>query len=89
MIDYVLPRIGGPHAYPVSWIERMRVAIEVLSRLVLRLEPSIAETIFDRALELYKKRSGCRTSVAFRACPEPIETLLGDSTRRASDRPRP
>ena len=54
VIAYALPRISGTRAYPVSWIERMRVAIEVLSRLVLRSEPDTAETIFGRALELHK-----------------------------------
>ena len=54
VIAYALPRISGTRAYPVSWIERMRVAIEALSRLVLRLEPDVAETTFDKALEHYR-----------------------------------
>ena len=54
VVAYALPRISGPRAYPVSWMERMRVAIEALSRLVLRLEPDKAETIFDKALEHYR-----------------------------------
>ncbi len=54
VIAYALPRISGTRAHPVSWMERMRVAIEVLSRLALRLEPDMAEAIFDRALEHYR-----------------------------------
>ena len=54
-IEYVLPRIVdiGKHS-GISWIERLRVAIEALSRLVLRLEPKMAEEIFNKALEWYR-----------------------------------
>ena len=54
VIAYALPRISGTRAYPVSWIERMRLVIEILSRLVLRLEPDIAGIMFGKALELHK-----------------------------------
>ena len=54
VIEYVLPQMVGAGARPVFWIERMRVAMEVLSRLVLRLESDKVETIFDKALELYR-----------------------------------
>ena len=56
VIEYALPRMVGADASgyrPVSWIERMRVAMEALSRLVLRLEPEKVETIFNKALEYY------------------------------------
>ena len=36
-----------------GWVERIRVALEVLSRLVLRLKPDSAQHIFDNALEYY------------------------------------
>ena len=47
VIDYGLPR---------GWVERIRVAIEVLSRLVLRLEPQSVLETFDYALEFYCNR---------------------------------
>ncbi len=55
MIEYALSRMvsAGSRPRSVFWIERMRVAIEALSRLVLRLEPEMAEAIFNKALELY------------------------------------
>ena len=55
-IQYALPRLGSPEA-PVgtmSWVKRLRVALEVKSRLVLRLVPEQAETIFDTALDHYR-----------------------------------
>ena len=57
VIEYALPRIvrTDSRGYrPVFWIKRMRVAMEALSRLVLRLEPEKVETIFNKALEYYR-----------------------------------
>ena len=54
VIEFALPRIVGARSRAVFWIERMRVAMEVLSRLVLRLDLHSMETIFDKALELYR-----------------------------------
>ena len=55
IIGYALPRIVGTSRQSIiSWIERLRVAIEALSRLVLRLEPKITEEIFKKALEWYQ-----------------------------------
>ena len=55
VIEYALPRIVGIGKQSgISWIERLRVAIEALSRLVLRLEPEMAEDIFKKALEWYR-----------------------------------
>ena len=57
VIEYALPRIIGTDSRghrPVFWLERMRVAMEVLSRLVLRLDPDMAESIFTKALEYYQ-----------------------------------
>ena len=57
VIEYTLPRIVGTDARgyrPVFWIERMRVAMESLSRLVLRQEPDMVESIFTKALEFYR-----------------------------------
>ena len=47
LIDYSLPR---------GWIEHIRVAIEVLSRLALRLDPDSALKTFDYAMSLYRDR---------------------------------
>ena len=57
VIEYALPRIVGTDSRghrPVFWLERMRVAMEVLSRLVLRLDPDMVESIFTKALEYYR-----------------------------------
>ena len=47
VIDYSLPR---------GWVERIRVAIEVLSRLVSRLESDSALDMFDYAFEISRNR---------------------------------
>ena len=55
VIEYALPRIVGTgEQIGISWIERLRVAVESLSRLVLRLEPKMVEEIFNKALEWYR-----------------------------------
>ena len=56
LIEYALPRIGGSDVSrrPRFWIERMRVALEVLSRLVVRLDPNSVEKQFNMALDLYR-----------------------------------
>ena len=55
VIQYALPRLGSPEVRDgtMSWVERVRVALEVTSRLVLRLEPKSAEDVFDTALGHY------------------------------------
>ena len=56
VIRYALPRLGNP-GVPVgtmAWVERLRVALEVMSRFVLRLSPGRAETVFDTALGYYR-----------------------------------
>ena len=47
VVDYSLPR---------RWVERIRVGLEVLSRLVLRLDPRGVMETFDYALDLYRNR---------------------------------
>ena len=56
VIEYVLPQMAGTgrHKRSVSWIQRIPVAMEALSRLVLRLEPDMVEDIFDKAVEYYR-----------------------------------
>ena len=57
VIEYALPRMVGTDARghrSVFWVERMRVALEALSRLVLRLDPDMVESIFTKTLEYYR-----------------------------------
>ena len=54
MIDHALPHMIGAGKHPMFWIERMRVAIEALSRFVLRLDSERIEPIFEKAIELYR-----------------------------------
>ena len=54
-IEFILPR-GAPAVSGnliVSWYERLRVAFEALSRLVIRLDQEMAANIFQNALEWY------------------------------------
>ena len=55
-IDFALPRLFTPDERKagISSIERMRVAIEVLSRLVPRLKPEMVNTALDKGLECYR-----------------------------------
>lgn len=74
IIEYALPRISvtGAGKRQLFWVERMRVAIEVLSRLTVRLEPSRVEETVDTALQFY-----CNDSVAReRWLTDPIRNLL-------------
>ena len=52
-IEHALPHAGGPKR-TIFWTERLSVVLEALSRLVLRAEPEMAETVFDKALEYYR-----------------------------------
>ena len=55
-IDFAQPRLFtlDETKAGISSIERMRVAIEVLSRLVPRLEPEMVNAALDKALECYR-----------------------------------
>ena len=55
VIQYGLPRLAATKVLDgsMSWTERMRVAMEVMSRLVLRLDPKQVESIFDATLGYY------------------------------------
>ena len=54
-IDYAYPRLttSGESSGGISWIERLRVTLEVLSRLVLRLPPVTVHETLEIALKLY------------------------------------
>ncbi len=49
-IDHVIPEATSPSGNFNFWVTRLRVLLEALSRLVLRLSPADAEVIFKRAL---------------------------------------
>ena len=55
VLEHALPRISvaGAVKRPVFWLERMRVAMEALSRLVVRLESDRVEETFNEALKYY------------------------------------
>lgn len=55
VIDFALPRMTdrGPDGRGRFAIDRLRVSLEALSRFVIRLEPTIAEPIFSKALNWY------------------------------------
>ena len=62
-----------------GWVERIRVAFEVLSRIVLRLDPDSALDIFDKALEYYANRRDRVASHFWLSVP------LGNLLRRSWD----
>ena len=53
VIEYALPRITSEGPLVTFWVERLSIAMEVLSRLVLRLDPKKVEAVFDTALRCY------------------------------------
>ena len=55
-IEYALPHlfVSDEPAGQISWLERMRVAMEVLSRLVLRLPQDLVNDVLDLGLECYR-----------------------------------
>ena len=54
-IQYALPHVlTGTRGTSIFWVGRLRVAMEVLSRLVLRLAPDMVEATLDRALACFR-----------------------------------
>ena len=53
-MDHAVVQLSNRQGQRGSWIERMRVAIEAMSRLVVRLEPTRVENVFERALKYYR-----------------------------------
>ena len=68
VIKHALPRLfmSSEPIGQIPWVERMRVALEVLSRLALRLPPDMVNNALDLGLECY-----CTDRVA-------QHSLLGD-----------
>ena len=56
VVNYAFPRLVtvDRHQRSLFWITRMRVAIEVLSRLALRATPDQAEAFLDIGLQCYR-----------------------------------
>lgn len=59
VIDYFVGESGNHLYSAISPMERIRVALESLSRLVLRLEPDRTAEIFAKALRYYSMPSIC------------------------------
>ena len=53
VMDYALSQTSGARTRSGCWVERLRVAMEALSRLVIRLTPDAIEAIFDKAVGYY------------------------------------
>ena len=53
VMDYALSQIGSARTHSGCWIERLRVAMEALSRFLIRLTPVAIEAIFDKAIVYY------------------------------------
>ena len=86
VIGYALPRIVGTGRQSIiSWIERLRVAIEVLSRLVLRLDPNIAEEIFDKALEWYQNDNIAQDIMDVTTCATPLGEIFRSLAQESQD----
>ena len=54
VIAYALPRATCAGSNSEFWVTRLRVVMEALSRLVLRLPPERAEEIFNQAINYYR-----------------------------------
>ena len=56
LIQHARPLLFASDEYHhgISWVERMRVAVEILSRLVLRLSPRMVCEALDLALDCYR-----------------------------------
>lgn len=74
-ITYVLPRVVSASARANFWITRLRIAMETLSRLVLRLSAARAEAIFKQALSYYRMEGVAQN----RWLQTPVDHLLSRS----------
>ena len=73
-IEHALPRIvdAGTVRRDVFWVERLRVVMEAASRFVLRVDPELAESIFNKALEWYGNTKVARQNLL----PDPVRNIL-------------
>ncbi|WP_249979342.1 SIR2 family NAD-dependent protein deacylase [Vreelandella olivaria] len=74
-IDFSSTKVSANSKNKFYWIGRLRVAIEALSRLVLRLDKDGAEKIFDKAIAIYSSD----LIFAHTWLSKPIENLLSRS----------
>ena len=81
VIEYALPRIASEAFWPIAYVERLRVALEALSRFVLRLGPDSAQSVFNRALTLY----GTEAVARHPWLPESLGNLLNRSWETLSE----
>ena len=73
LIRYALPRLRQPGGRILgTWVERTRVALEALSRLVLRLEPDTVEQVLNLGLDCYRIPEVARNNLLAR----PASNLL-------------
>ena len=75
IIEYAIPRMAAEYSWPIAAEDRLRVALEVLSRLVLRLEPETVHEILSRSLAYYQTEAIARHSWM----AGPIRNLLARS----------
>ncbi|TLN00961.1 SIR2 family protein, partial [bacterium] len=75
VINYALPRAISHTKKSVFWLTRLRVAIEALSRLVLRLTPEKAEDIFNLGLGYYRTEGVAKRSWLYKV----MDNLLARS----------
>ena len=71
-IKYALPRMLDEGTGTVSRPQRMGVAMEALSQLVLRLKPDTVEATFNKALEYYRNHQVAQES----ELENPVRNLL-------------
>ena len=72
IIEYAIPRMATEPFWPIAAQGRLRVALEVLSRLVLRLEPETVQEVLRRSLAHYQTETIARHSWM----ADPIRNLL-------------
>lgn len=80
MIEFALPQITD-HEHGRFQIDRLCVALEALSRFVVRLEPQLAEATFSKALKWY----GIGTVAKHFLLADPIQNILKRSWEAMPD----
>ena len=84
IMDHAVVELRDRQEKRGSWVERMRVAMEVMSRLVVRLEPGRVENVFERSLKYYRDEE----TLDHLWLMEPIRNLLCRSWETLPDRDR-
>ena len=86
VIHYGLPRMMQPSTLMsgISWVERMRVAMEALSRLALRLTPDMAKTALDVGITCYQTRHVAQHPLLGSSYHKSATAFLGGPPERAT-----